>query len=124
MPIERRVSWDDAKAFAREVASAMAQSEPDRYVANMSKAKRSGKIFVDYLRVQRGATSIVPYSTRARPGAPVAMPIEWKEVDGVRPDGFTVATAPGHVAKRRRDPWGGMAKVKQRLPTDLLVSRG
>ena len=70
VPIRRRTSWHDAKAFCRAVADFLVAAAPDRYIATMSKAARKGKIFVDYLRNDRGATAIAPYSTRARPGAP------------------------------------------------------
>ena len=70
VPIRRRTTWHDAKAFCRAVADFLVAAAPDRYIATMSKAARKGKIFVDYLRNDRGATAIAPYSTRARPGAP------------------------------------------------------
>ena len=80
VPIDRRTTWDDFKQFAKSVADTMTRDAPDRYIATMSKAKRHGKIFVDYLRNQRGATAIASYSTRRRQGAPVATPIAWDEL--------------------------------------------
>ena len=83
----------------------------------MSKAKRKGRIFIDYLRNDPTSTAVGPYSTRSRPGAPVAMPIEWVEVTKrLDPRRFTVRTAAAHVARRKRDPWAEIGKVRQRLP--------
>src|SRR5690606_17427383 len=79
-PLERRAEWPEVKRFARGFAFAAAQEEPDRYVAQAAKAKRKGRIFLDYLRNERGATAIAPYSTRARKGAPVATPVSWDEL--------------------------------------------
>ena len=80
VPIQRRTTWDDAKAFCRAVADFMVRAAPDRYIAKMSKAARKGKIFVDYLRNDLGATAIAPYSTRNRAGATVSVPISWEEL--------------------------------------------
>ena len=120
IPIQRHILWDQAKAFGKSIAKAMEQAEPSKYVANMSKAKRAGRVFIDYLRIQRGATSIAPYSTRARPGAAVAMPIEWEDAGKVRPDTYTVVNAPRHIRSRRRDPWEEMTKLRQRIPAKFL----
>ena len=80
VPIARRNTWDEFKQFAKSVADTMTRDAPDRYIATMSKAKRRGKIFVDYLRNQRGATAIASYSTRRPGGAPVAAPLAWDEL--------------------------------------------
>lgn len=80
VPLDKGHDWDAHKDFARRFAEAMSLAEPDRYVATMSKAKRKGRIFIDWLRNQRGATAVLPYSARARPGAPVAVPIAWDEL--------------------------------------------
>ena len=84
VPLRRGHDWDTHKDFARRFAEAMSLSEPDRYVATMSKAKRKGRIFIDWLRNQRGATAVLPYSARSREGAPVAVPVEWDELDGMK----------------------------------------
>ncbi len=83
VPLTTGHSWDEHKDFSRRFAEALAMAEPERFVANMSKAKRVGKIFIDYLRNQRGATAVMPYSARARDGAGVAAPVAWSEVDGL-----------------------------------------
>jgi bifunctional non-homologous end joining protein LigD len=112
----RRHDWGFAKAFCKRLADDLVARAPDRYTANMSKAARRGKIFVDYLRNDRGATAIAPYSTRAKPGATVSVPLAWEELgDGVRSDQFTVANLPARLASLRRDPWKGIAQVWQTL---------
>jgi len=80
VPLRPGHDWDTHKDFSRRLAEAMSQAEPDRFVANMSKARRKGRIFIDYLRNQRGSTAIMPYSARAREGAPVAVPVTWDEL--------------------------------------------
>src|SRR4029453_13581030 len=107
VPFQSRLGWEEVKSFSQSVAEALVRDAPERYVATMSKAKRTGKIFVDYLRNGRGATFIAPYSTRARSGAPVAMPVEWNELRQLRADTFTLATVPERLARLERDPGGG-----------------
>jgi bifunctional non-homologous end joining protein LigD len=82
VPLLTGHDWNRHKDFARRFAEALAMAEPERFVSNMAKAKRVGKIFIDYLRNQRGATAVLPFSARSRPGAPVAAPIAWGELDG------------------------------------------
>jgi len=120
VPLRPRLGWDDAKQFCKTLADGLASAAPSRYVATMTKAKREGKIFVDYLRNTRGATFIAPYSTRARAGAPVATPVFWEELDSIRPDGFTVENLPERLAKLRTDPFAELAKLRQNL-TDSRV---
>ncbi len=79
-PLKAGHDWDRHKDFARRFAEALSLAEPERFVATMSKAKRKGRIFIDWLRNQRGATAVVPYSARAREGAPVAVPITWDDL--------------------------------------------
>lgn len=103
VPWQPAASWDAFYAFARRVAEVMEQKWPDRYTANMRKNRRAGKIFIDWVRNGRGATSVAPYSLRARPGAKVSMPIAWEELEEVAPDGVDI-----HEALRRlggKDPW-------------------
>ncbi len=115
VPLLRKHGWDEHRAFAEAMARIMAEDNPDDYVANMSKAKRRGKIFIDYLRNQRGSTAIAPYSTRARKGAYVAVPISWRTM--VKLSNAHPASVEDVVQlKRAPDPWDGYAKVKQTLP--------
>jgi bifunctional non-homologous end joining protein LigD len=93
MPIQPKADWARVKAFARDFAKAFQQAEPERYTATLAKAARKGRIFIDYLRNGRGATAIAPYSTRAKKGAAVSMPVSWKEIEGdLKPDQFRAAS--------------------------------
>ena len=96
------IGWPEAKSIAREICARMAADSPDKYLVNMSKAKRAGKIFLDYLRNDRMATAVAPLSPRARDGATVSMPLEWSQIKkGLDPKRFTVRTAPGLIAKSK-----------------------
>ena len=121
VPIERRHDWPEAKAFAGGVARAMQADSPERYTAVLAKAARKGRIFVDYLRNDRTATAVASYSLRGRLGAPVAMPLGWDEVTPrLDPLAFTLLTVPELVASRP-DPWAGIAKRRQRLPSPPIA---
>jgi bifunctional non-homologous end joining protein LigD len=116
VPLRPHAGWDEAKSFCAGLARRMSRDAPSRYVATASKQRRDGKIFVDYLRNGRGATSVAPFSARARVGAPVATPIRWDEL-GRLPSGdhYTVANVPRRLASLRSDPWDGFAGHAQRL---------
>jgi bifunctional non-homologous end joining protein LigD len=117
VPIVPEHDWDEIKAFCQHVAQELTRREPERYVATMSKAKRRGKIFVDYLRNARSATFIAPYSPRARAGAPIAMPITWEELTPkFSPERFTIATAAEWLRARKVDPFASLLKSRQKLP--------
>jgi bifunctional non-homologous end joining protein LigD len=121
LPLARRAGWDEMKGFARAFARGLADDEPERFVAKASKASRKGRIFVDWLRNDRGSTAITPYSTRAREGAPVAMPLSWKDLDGLKSaNSFTVANALEHIAGRP-DPWADMSANTQSITKKLLA---
>jgi bifunctional non-homologous end joining protein LigD len=101
-------TWDDAKAFALEVSEHVARAAPERYVTNMSKKQRGGKIFLDYLRNGRMATAVAPWSPRAREGATIALPVTWSQLGkGLDPGAFTLSEA-GPLLKRA-DPWKDLA---------------
>lgn len=117
VPLTSGHSWEEHTDFSRRFAEALSQAEPDRFVATMSKAKRKGKIFIDWLRNQRGATAVVPYSARSRAGAPVAAPVTWEELarfENAHP--FAIGDA-GTLLARAQSPalqnWG---VAKQSLP--------
>jgi bifunctional non-homologous end joining protein LigD len=116
-PLAPSAGWDETKAFCKAMADSMAADEPEKYVSVVSKAKRKGKILVDYLRNGRGATAVAPYSTRARPGAAVSAPLTWDELGpAIGPAYFTVATMPTRVGSLERDPWEGFRKAGKPLP--------
>jgi len=122
VPLTPKDDWSVVSAFATAVAEGMVTREPKKYVATMTKAARTGKIFVDHFRNGRGATAILPYSPRARPGATVALPVSWKELPSVDPQAFTVLTVPELLAKRRVDPWAALLTTKQTIPRDLAAA--
>jgi bifunctional non-homologous end joining protein LigD len=107
-PLEARAKWPEVKAFTKAIADDMAAESPDRFIATIAKAKRHSKVLIDYLRNQRGATAIAPYSTRARPGAAVSMPLSWDELRSVAgPAEFTIENTPSRLGSLKSDPWEG-----------------
>jgi bifunctional non-homologous end joining protein LigD len=123
-PIVPQAGWDEIKDFCRAVAEELTRREPERYVATMSKAKRKGKIFIDYLRNARGATFIAPYSTRASEGATIAMPVEWDDLTRkFKPETFTLRSAEKYLGKRRVDPFASLLKCRQKLPSAAKLER-
>ncbi len=117
VPLTRGHSWEVHKDFSKRFAEALSMAEPDRFVANMSKAKRKGKIFIDYLRNQRGATAVLPYSARARAGAPVAVPIAWgelKDMENAHP--FSIDDAKRLLDRSKGKGLAGWGFAEQALP--------
>lgn len=107
VPLRPTTDWDGVKAFAKAVSERHAADAPTRLTTVLSKAKRRDKIFIDYLRNGRGATAVACYSTRARPGAPVAVPVRWDELkSSLRPDRYTVANLRRRLSALQQDPWG------------------
>ncbi|MEQ9689788.1 MAG: hypothetical protein RLO48_08670, partial [Bauldia litoralis] len=99
----------------------IAADEPDRYLAVATKAKRTGKIFIDYLRNGRGATAITPFSPRARKGAPVAWPVSWQALSRLKDArSATVENAETLLKRQKADPWEGYFDVDQVLPLERL----
>jgi bifunctional non-homologous end joining protein LigD len=124
VPLEPELGWEELADFTRAVAQRLARDEPGTFTANMSKSQRKGKVYVDYLRNVRGANAVGVFSTRAREGAPVSVPVGWDELDRLSgPKDFTVAEVPLRVlawtSGRAADPWARYRKVKQRVPASL-----
>lgn len=115
VPFEPSVEWEAFYSFARRVAELMENKWPDRYTSNVRKDKRKNRIFIDWIRNGRGATSIAPYSVRARKGAKVSMPIAWRELNTVAPDGVDMAGALKRIGGA--DPWEDFYDISQRLKT-------
>ena len=121
-PLKPKAGWDEVKAFAKALADAMATDDSSRYVATVSKAKRKGKILVDYLRNGRGATAVAPYSSRARDGAPVSMPLGWDELTpAIGPAYFTVENALQRLSAA--DPWEDFRKAARVLPATAFPAK-
>ncbi len=116
LPIEPVSEWRIAKAFAKLLSERIAADAPDRFLTKIAKAEREGRIFIDYLRNDPTSTAVGPYSTRSRPGAPVAMPLRWEDLKpSLDPAGFTVRNVQRHL-RSAPDPWAGIGEVRQRLP--------
>ncbi|HET7413187.1 MAG TPA: ATP-dependent DNA ligase, partial [Pararhizobium sp.] len=118
-PLKPKADWEAVKDFTGRLARSMAADDPARYVATITKSKRRGKILVDFLRNGRGATGVAPYSTRARSGASVSMPLAWEELPTVvGANYFTVENAPSRLANLTGDPWGDFSEAAVPLPKD------
>jgi bifunctional non-homologous end joining protein LigD len=113
VPFKPTVPWEPFHDFARRIAEVMETTWPDRYTSNIRKENRKNKIFIDWIRNGRGATSIAPYSIRARKGARVSMPIMWEELDTVAPDGVDMSNA--LMRASGSNPWKDFFQVDQRL---------
>lgn len=114
-PIEPEFGWPEVKEFARSLVAEMERAEPDRYLTKMTKSARVGKIFLDYMRNEREATSVAAYSPRARKGAAVSMPLHWAELKSKTRPVFRVADFAEWRARLKKDPWAKMEDVKQRI---------
>lgn len=120
-PLVRRSEWSELLSFSRALAEEMERRAPDRYIAESSKAERTGKVFIDYLRNAWAASAVTAYSPRARPGAPVSTPLAWEELrEGLDPASFTVATLPSRLDRLQEDPWAGYARIRQSLTRAVL----
>jgi bifunctional non-homologous end joining protein LigD len=125
LPIARKDDWDEVKAFTKAVAEKMVAAYPGKYTSKLPKADRKGKIFIDYLRNGRGATSICAYSTRSRENAPVSAPLFWEELEtDVRGNTYTVRTLPERLENLPSDPWADFFKVRQSITAAMKKAVG
>ena len=123
VPLERRSGWDGVRRFAKGLAGSVAAEDPGRFVATMSKEKRKGRIFIDWLRNERGATAVAPYSTRSREGAPVATPVSWDELETLdAANGFRMADIMERI--EGADPWRESRSWRQSVTKAMIAAVG
>lgn len=121
VPILPEYSWKEVKIYAQTLVQYLVSQSPKKYTATIIKSKRANKIFIDYLRNQKGATAIAPYSTRALPDATVAVPLHWEELTHRRTDTiFTIKTVLNRLDLLKKDPWQDFFKMKQSLKLNKL----
>jgi bifunctional non-homologous end joining protein LigD len=124
-PLTPKLGWDEVKAFTKAIADALVSARPDRYTANPLKKTREGKIFVDYLRNQRGGSAIVNYSTRAKKGAPVSCPLRWDELKALKAAApYTAKTLPARLKALKGDPWDGFFATRQSISAKARKALG
>jgi bifunctional non-homologous end joining protein LigD len=117
VPLDATATWPKVKSFADRFSRAVAEAEPERFTANIRKVQRKGRIFLDWLRNQRGATAVLPYSARAREGAPVAAPIAWEELDKYKgANHFSIRDADELLERASSKLLAGWGKADQKLP--------
>jgi bifunctional non-homologous end joining protein LigD len=116
-PLDQSADWPAVKSFAERFSRAIAEAEPEMFTANIRKVQRKGRIFLDWLRNQRGATAVMPYSARAREGAPVAAPIAWDELDRYQGGNhFTIRDADELLERASSKLLKGWGEAEQALP--------
>jgi bifunctional non-homologous end joining protein LigD len=116
-PLDQTRDWPTVKSFAERFSRAIAEAEPELFTANIRKVQRKGRIFLDWLRNQRGATAVMPYSARAREGAPVSAPVAWEELDGLTgANVYTIRDADTLIERAESDLLKGWGQAKQALP--------
>jgi DNA primase len=121
VPVEPVLDWDACLSLSRAIAGLLEREQPRRYTLAMSKAGRENKIFIDYLRNNRGSTAVCAFSTRAKPEATVSVPLAWDELGPrLRSDQFTVNTVPDRLAALGADPWPGFFDKRRKLKPELL----
>ena len=125
VPLAPRLDYDAVKDFSQAVVKHLAQTIPSRFVATAGAANRIGRIFVDYLRNRRGATTAAAYSARARPGLGVSMPVDWDELASLKGGAqWSIVTAREHLSFRKADPWAGYWSCRQTLTAALKTLGG
>jgi len=116
LPFQKGPSWEEVRAFSEAMAGLMAEDAPELYTVNSRKVVRKGKIYIDYLRNNKAASAIAPYSTRAKPGAPVALPLAWEELKQLNASNqFTLQNFSDWKKRLRHNPWQDLLKLKQKL---------
>jgi bifunctional non-homologous end joining protein LigD len=115
VPIKPSLDWSECLAYSRDVSEALVRTDPSLFTTMFSKRGRERKILVDYLRNNRTNTSICAYSPRARPGAPVSVPLDWRDLDAATPDRLTLLTVPRRLQRLRNDPWRAYWTASQRV---------
>ena len=124
VPLTPGEGWKEVSQFCRRVAETVVDLAPDRFTANMAKAKRQGRIYVDYVRNNRGATAIAPFSTRAKERAAVAVPLKWSELSGsIRSDTYSVEDLSRRLSRLKSDPWDGYFETRGAQKLDAKVRR-
>ena len=117
VPLTPEADWDEVRGFAKDFCTTLAEAAPDRFTVALPKKQRRGRIFLDFLRNQRTATAVLPYSARARPGAPVAAPVGWDELERIeRADHFTILDAAELIRRAGQRSLGGWGVTDQHLP--------
>jgi bifunctional non-homologous end joining protein LigD len=125
VPLQRRHSWEEVKSFSKALAGHLTRTIPDRFTDNMAKRVRQGKVYVDFLRNSQGATAVAAYSTRAKPGAPLSIPLTWDELsEDLRSDDITLRNFEKRVARHRKDPWGLYKRVRQFITPAMRQQMG
>jgi bifunctional non-homologous end joining protein LigD len=123
VPLRPASTWEESFSFSRAISEERERAEPRAYTTSMPKAQRKGRILIDYLRNNRGNTSVAAFSTRARPGAPVSTPITWDELErGVKPDQFHVGNIRERLHSLKADPWKSYWTVRQRITAAIRRS--
>jgi bifunctional non-homologous end joining protein LigD len=116
VPLVPSADWTECLAFSRDLSQALVRARPDLYTTDFARAGRTNRILIDYMRNNRTNTSIAAYSTRARPGAPVSVPLRWTELKtSLNPSRFTVSTIPHRLERSRGDPWTAYWRCRQKL---------
>jgi bifunctional non-homologous end joining protein LigD len=124
VPITPHLEWPAIKEFARLFVNAMEKTDPALYLTKMTKSARKGRIYLDYLRNERGATSVAAYSPRARAGAPVSIPLSWPELKQDHRPVFSVADFAEWPDRLKKDPWKALNDTRQKLTPEMLTSVG
>ena len=121
VPLTRRHTWPEARAFARAIADHLTRRAPTLFIAQAGKELRAGRVYVDYLRNAEGATAVAAYSLRARPGLPVSMPVAWSELgaEDVRGEHFTIDNAEATIARRAADPWADYDRSRRTISASM-----